>query len=299
MSLYTMKKVITIVGPTASGKSDLGVKIAKEIDGEIISADSRQVYIGLDIGSGKITPEEMECIRHHMLDVEDPKNIFSVGEYTKMARSYMEDIWKRGKNPIVVGGTGFYIDSLINNREYPNVPENYKLREELSLLSKKDLQKKLETLDPDRYETIDKDNPVRLIRAIEIASVLGKVPTVEEKEKEFELIQVGIKVAKDILENKIHERLYKRVEEGMVEEVERLHRNGLSYERMEDLGLEYRYVSRYIKGELSKEEMLKELESEIHKYAKRQMTWFRKNKDIVWFEDKKKALDYMKKHVTD
>lgn len=291
------KKVITIVGPTASGKSDLAVRVAKEIDGEIISADSRQVYRGLDIGSGKITKHEMRDIPHHMLDIEDPKNTFSVGEYTNKARVCMEDIWSRGKTPIITGGTGFYIDSLVNNKKYPEVPKNQKLRDDLSKLSKEKLQETLKPLDPKRYETVDIDNPVRLIRAIEIAKSIGKVPEVESSDRDFELIQVGIEVDTGELKRKIHDRLYRRIDEGMVEEVEELHRNGLSYERMEELGLEYRYISRYLQGKSLKEEMLTELESEIVKYSKRQMTWFRGKKETVWFENKDDALGYIKKRA--
>lgn len=275
-----MQKIITVVGPTSSGKSDLAVHIAKKFNGEVISADSRQVYRGLNIGSGKITKEEMEGIPHHLLDVEDPKNVFTVANFKKLAEIAIEEISARGKIPIIAGGTGFYVDALVNNMSIPDVPPNEKLRKKLEKKSIEKLLKKLEKKDPERAQTVDRDNKVRLIRALEIVDALGKVPTLETSKK-YDVLQIGIKT--DDIRGKIHPRLLKRIDEGMIEEVERLHREGLSYERMEQLGLEYRYVARFLQGKLAKEEMVEELETKIVQFSKRQKTWFKRDKSIKWF----------------
>lgn len=272
-----MHKIITVVGPTSSGKSDLAVHIAKKFNGEVISADSRQVYRGLDIGSGKITKEEMEGVPHHLLDVEDPKNIFTVANFKEQAEQKIEEIVDRGKLPIIAGGTGFYIDALIHDMSLPEVPPNEALREKLDKQSVEELLSELEEKDPDRAETVDRYNKPRLIRALEIVEALGKVPALKTSKK-YEVLQIGIKT--DDLRERIHTRLLKRINEGMIEEVKNL---GLLPERLEQLGLEYRYISRYLQGQLSKEEMIDELEIKITQFSKRQKTWFKRDPDIMWF----------------
>ena len=275
-----MCKIITVIGPTSSGKSDLAVHIAKQFNGEVISADSRQVYRGLDIGSGKITKEEMEGIPHHLLDVEDPKNVFTVANFKELAEQKIEEIISRDKVPIIAGGTGFYIDALIHNMSIPEVPPNEKLRENLEKKSIDELLKELEEKDPDRAETVDRSNKPRLIRALEIVEVLGKVPQLKTN-KRYDVLQIGIKT--DALREKIHNRLLRRIDEGMIEEIENLHKSGLTYERMEQLGLEYRYVSRFLQGKITKGEMIEELEIKITQFAKRQMTWFKRDESTKWF----------------
>jgi len=276
-----MQKVIAIVGPTASGKTGISIAIAKKVWGEIISADSRQIYRGLDIGSGKVTPEEMDGIPHHLLNVADPRDVFAVSEYVARARHELFEIGSRHKAPIVVGGTGFYIDALLGSISLPNVPADRAWREVAKKWSLEELEAELAKRDPEKAKTIDAKNRVRLVRAIEIARVLGKVPKTKPQ-KIYDVLWIGVSLSKKELDENIHTRLYSRMNSGMLEEAIHLHRSGLSYERMEELGLEYRYMARHLQGKISKEEMLLQLESEIKKYAKRQMTWFKRNREIHW-----------------
>jgi tRNA dimethylallyltransferase len=293
-------KIISIVGPTASGKSDLAVEIAKEFKGEVISADSRQVYTGLDIGSGKITKKEMMGIPHHLLDVINPKKTFTVSNFKKLADEKIKEIVARGKTPILCGGTGFYIDAVTKNILLPDVPPNEILRKKLASKKLEVLQKMLSKLDPLRFRTIDQHNPVRLIRAIEIAKVLGKVPKAIEA-PQYKTLYIGIKPDDATLKEKIRIRLLKRIKQGMIKEVEELHKNGLSWKRMEALGLEYRYVALYLQNKISKDEMIRKLETEICQYAKRQMIWFKKNKEIHWIEkgDKKGVEKLIKEFLNE
>lgn len=278
-------KIISIVGPTASGKSDLAVKIAKAFNGEIISADSRQVYSGLDIGSGKITKKEMMGIPHHLLNVCNPKKVFTVSNFQIEANKAILDILQRGKLPILCGGTGFYIDSVVKNIIFPDVPPNPDLRSKIKDFSLDKLQKMLLKLDPKRYKTIDTQNKVRLIRAIEIAKALGRVPKIKSKPL-YNSLTIGTLLEPDTIKSKIEKRLKKRLDVGMVAEVKNLHKKGLSWKRLESLGLEYRYVALFLQKKISKEEMIDNLNKEIWQYAKRQMTWFQKDKEIVWMDPK-------------
>lgn len=268
-------KIIAIVGPTAAGKSAFAVSLAKKINGEIVSADSRQVYKSLNIGAGKITKKEMGGVKHYMLDVASPSKTYTVADYKKDALKAIEKIISRGKTPIIVGGSGFFIDAVTKNIDFPEVPPNKKLRTSLAKLSLNKLQEKLKKLDPKRYKNIDTKNPVRLIRAIEIATKLGKVPSKKSKPI-FEVETIYLDFPDKKLKARIHKRLLARMKMGMVNEAKKLHKNGLSWKRMEQLGLEYRYLARYLQNKISKEEMLVQLESEIWKYAKRQRTWFKK-----------------------
>jgi tRNA dimethylallyltransferase len=277
-----MKKVLIIVGPTSSGKSDLAVKLAQQFDGEIISADSRQVYRGLDIGSGKITKQEMKDIPHHLLDVAHPKQRFSVAEYKHIATRQLNNIISRGKLPMIVGGTGFYIDVMTGKVSLPNVPPNEKLRATLTLKSAKELFQILTKKDPARAHTIDPLNKIRLVRALEIVEALDHVPpTQSEDATNIEFIYLGLRP--DNLHERIDQRLLSRMN-GIINEVKKLHQKGLSWKRFYELGLEYRYVSLYLQKKLTKSEMLKQLSQASRHYAKRQMTWFKRNKEIQWFQ---------------
>lgn len=278
-------KIIVVCGPTATGKSDYAVKLAKELApqsssvcGEVISADSRQVYKGLDIGSGKITKREMKRVPHHLLDVASPKRVFSVTQYKKLADKDIKDILKRGKTPIICGGTGFYIDAVIYDQNFPEVKPNKTLRKQLEKLSLEELSTKLQVLDAERFETIDSKNKVRLVRAIEIATALGSVPLrqAEGKQSKYDVEWIYLDLPDEVLKNRIHDRLLKRMKTGMVKEVENLHKEGVSWKRLESLGLEYRYLALYLQGKLSRTEMLTQLEMAIWHYAKRQRTWFKK-----------------------
>lgn len=276
-----MIKVIVIVGPTASGKTSLSIKLAKKLNGEVISADSRQVYKGLDIGTGKITRKEMKGIKHHLLDVADPKKVFSVTDYVRLAEKAIEEIHSRGKIPIICGGTGFYIQALVDGLILPEVVPNTSLRKRLEKKDLPQLLNILKKLDKRRFETIDQNNPRRIIRAIEIATTLGKIPLLKTNSK-YDPKFIGISLPKKILQRRIHKRLIDRLKAGMINEVKKLHANGLSWKRMEELGLEYRYISRYLKNGCDTS-LLKELEIAINQYAKRQMTWFKKDKRIEWY----------------
>lgn len=278
------QKIIVIVGPTASGKSDLAVTLALKFKGEIISADSRQVYKGLNIGTGKITKPEMKGIPHHLLNVADPHNTYNAAHYKRDATKILRYIVIKRKTPIIAGGTGFYIDTLLGAVSVPDVPPNKSLRKKLSKKTPPELFKIIKKLDPRRAEEIDVQNPVRLIRAIEIAKSLGKVPEVNKQPTTYNTLKIGIKIPADILKKKIHDRLLSRIKKGMIAEARKLHKEGLSWKRMEELGLEYRYLARFLQGKTSKEEMIKKLETEIWHYAKRQMTWFKRDKEINWLE---------------
>jgi tRNA dimethylallyltransferase len=273
--MTSLPKIIVVCGPTATGKSDYAVTLAKERNGEIISADSRQVYKGMDIGSGKITAKEMCGIPHHLLDVASPKRTFTVAQYKKLADKTIKNILKRGKTPIIVGGTGFYIDAVVFDQQLPEVPPNKTLRAQLEKISLTELEEKLQQLDADRFETIDAKNSVRLIRAIEIATALGSVPKTEKKTR-YEIEWIYLDFPDDVLKERIHDRLTKRMKQGMIKEVEILRAEGVSWKRLESLGLEYRYVALYLQGKLSKTDMLTQLEAGIWQYVKRQRTWFKK-----------------------
>lgn len=277
--------MLVIMGPTATGKSDLAVFLAKKLDGEVISADSRQVYKGLDIGTGKITKKEMAGIPHHLLDVANPKRVFTASHYKKLGEKALENILQRKKLPIICGGTGFYVRALVDGIILPEVPPNQKLRKQLEKKTVAQLFIVLKKLDRRRAKEIDAKNPRRLIRAIEIAKYLGKVPHLEASPPSgVDVLRIGIDMPDKVLKERIKKRLEVRIKQGMVEEARRLHREGLSWKRMEGLGLEYRHLAQYLQGKISREEMAAELENEIWQYAKRQRTWFKKDKRIVWLK---------------
>jgi tRNA dimethylallyltransferase len=294
-------KLLVILGPTASGKSDLAVKLAKKFDGEVISADSRQVYKGLDIGSGKITKKEMKGVPHHLLDIASPKRIFTASQYQKLGEKAIKDILKRGKLPIICGGTGFYIDALISGLKLPEVPPQKELRKKLEKESAETLFKKLKKLDHRRAENIDQLNKRRLIRALEIILTTKKpVPLntmIYHSAQLYDTLKIGIKKEPEELKKLIHKRLVKRLGQGMVKEVKNLHEQELSWKRLDDLGLEYRYVSRHLRGLISKAEMGDLIEKESWRYAKRQMTWFKRDKNIIWIAKRKEAKISAKKFL--
>ncbi len=279
-------KIIVILGQTATGKSDFAVQIAKKVGGEIISADSRQVYKGMDLGTGKITKKEMQGVPHHLLDVVNPKKVFSVSDFKKLADKKIGGIIKRGHVPIICGGTGFYIDAVIDGAILPEVPPNKKLRAVLEKKSAEQLYVMLKKLDKTRATNIDTRNKVRLIRAIEIAKALGKVPKVKKVEK-YEVMKIGLTLPDETLKERIYTRLLARIKKGMLREIKNLHDSGVSWKRMNDLGLEYRYGALYLQGKLSKQEMIEKLNTEIWHYAKRQRTWFKRDKGTVWVDPRK------------
>lgn len=286
MSYFMIKsrdQILVILGPTATGKSNLAVKLAKKFNGEIISADSRQVYKGLDIGTGKITKKEMLGIPHYLLDVVSAKKVFSVSEFQKLANRKIEEILSKRKLPILVGGTGFYIQSIVDGIILPEVPPNKKLRNKLQKKSLDELVSLLREIDPSRLKDIDQHNPVRLIRAIEIAKKIGSVPKLKKQKSKYNFIQIGLTLPSENIKEKIHTRLLARIKKGMIMEAQNLHKNGLSWKRMRELGLEYRYMADFLEGKITKKELIENLDSEIYRYSKRQMTWFKRDKNIKWF----------------
>lgn len=287
MTKANPKRIVVILGSTAVGKSDIAVKLARKYRGEVISADSRQVYKGLNIGTGKITKKEMRGVHHWLLDVVSPKKTFNVTDWKKLAEEKIETIFKRSKLPIICGGTGFYIQSIVDGIILPEVPPNKKLRKELEKKSLEELVAILKKLDSKRLETLDARNPVRLIRAIEIAKALGKVPKIKKVENRYEFVQIGINLPEKELRERINKRLTSRIKKGMIKEAENLRKSGLSLKRMRELGLEYRFLADYLDKKISKEEMIQKLQTEIWKYAKRQMTWFKRDKRIKWFNPDK------------
>lgn len=293
-----MPKLIAVVGPTASGKSALAVLIARQVGGEVVSADSRQVYTGLDIGTGKVTKREIRGVLHHLLDVINPKRTMSVVAYELLATRAIRDIFKRGKVPILCGGTGQYIDAVLTNASFPNVPPNQELRKKLEKLSAEKLFDKLQKLDPVRTSTIDAQNPRRLIRAIEVATALGSVPIRTTAEPRYDILSIGLMLPKEELAERIHARLLARMRRGMIAEARRLHTQGLTWKRMESLGLEYRFLAQFLQNKITKIEMVRDLEVAIRQYAKRQMVWFKRNKNTRWFHpsEGEKVLEEVKKH---
>jgi len=271
-----LPKIIVVCGPTATGKSNKAVSLALEHNGEIVSTDSRQVYKGLDVGSGKITKKEMCGVVHYMLDVASPVRTYSVAQFQKKASKHIEDILKRGKTPILCGGTGFYIDAIIYNTSFPEVGINNKLRKELEKKTTQELFKLLKKKDTRRAKEIDPYNKVRLIRALEIIETLGKVPKTSKKTL-YQVEWIYLDFPDDILKGRIHTRLLKRMNQGMLKEARNLHAQGLSYPRMERLGLEYKYLALLLQNKITKKEFLEQLASAIWHYAKRQRTWFKKH----------------------
>lgn len=275
------QKIIVVLGPTSSGKSSLSIKIAKQFDGEIISADSRQVYRELDIGSGKVTEAEMNGIPHHLLSIESPEQIFSVPQFKNLAEKAIIDITNRKKLPIIVGGTGLYIQSVIYDIDLPKVPPNKNLRSELEKLSAEDLLERLKQIDPARAETIEQKNPRRLIRAIEIATAIGKVPKLHEKAPRYDALKIGIDTTDEKLKDRIKTRVKKRLKNGWVEEVKKLIDAGVPKNRFVEFGLGYFYIYSHILENVRIIPL--EIASKEWQYAKRQRTWFKRDKSIIWF----------------
>jgi tRNA dimethylallyltransferase len=292
-------KIIVILGPTASGKSDVAIQLAREFDGEVISADSRQIYRHMDIGSGKITPEEQEMAKHYMLDIADPMEEWSAGKFKREAEKIIWDILSHGKVPIICGGTGFWIKAIVDNITFPDVKPNPELRKQLEKEPTEKLFKKLKNLDPKRAVSIDQHNRPRLIRAIEIATELGNVPEIKSEPK-YDALQIAIDWPKEKLHERIKIRLDQRFDEGMIQEVQNLHnKHNVTWERLDDFGLEYRWISRFLRDLISENEMKEKLLQEIKNYAKRQMTWFKKDKRIQWMKDysriKKEVRNFLEK----
>lgn len=289
-----MNKLIVILGPTASGKTDLSIKLAKKFGGEIISADSRQAYKGLNVGSGKVTKKEMMGIPHHLLDIASPKRRFTASQFQKLALKKIQEIQKRGNVPFLVGGTGFYIQSIVDGIVIPEVKPNWKLRKKLEKKSADELFLMLKKLDPARAQNIDSKNPRRLVRALEIVLTTKKPASPLKINNQFAVLQIGVKKSPEELKTAIQKRLSKKAK-GMIAEVKKLNKSGLSWKRLEELGLEYRYSAQYLQNEITQQEMLDKIQKESEQFAKRQMTWFKRDKRIHWISNQKKTEVLVKK----
>jgi tRNA dimethylallyltransferase len=287
------KKLIVILGPTASGKTDLSIKLAKKFNGEIISADSRQVYKGMDIGTGKITKKEMQGIPHYLLDVASPNRKFSVAQYQKLALKSIDKISKKNKIPFLVGGSPFYIYSLLELWKFPKLSPDWSLRKRLEKESCEELSETLKKLDIERFKNIDKKNKRRLIRAIEIAKKLGKVPVLK-KEVKFDSLIIGIRKSRQEISKLIEKRLDKRLEKGMIQEVKKLREEKISWKRLEGFGLEYKWIALYLQKKIDRSKMIYSLQKDIEHFAKRQMTWFKKDKNIKWITSYEKAKNLLR-----
>lgn len=263
-----------VVGPTASGKSKRAVELAKELDGEVISVDSRQVYRMLDIGTEKITEEEMAGIPHHLIDIRDPKDAYSAGDFVKDADALISSIRERGKEPILAGGTHFYFDALLYGLPGAFEP-NPLLRQELEGRSAEDLMREIRERDPRRASKIDSSNKRRLVRALEIIAANGTVPEREDAEPRYAVEWIVLDPERDELRARIHARLEKALGNGLIEEVERV-RAYVGDERLNELGLEYRIIGEYLREERDRDSLLPTMSSRVWHYARHQKAWLRK-----------------------
>ncbi|HEU4677094.1 MAG TPA: tRNA (adenosine(37)-N6)-dimethylallyltransferase MiaA [Candidatus Paceibacterota bacterium] len=276
-------KIIVIVGPTASGKTALSVELALRLRGEVVSADSRQVYRGCDLGTGKVTREEMRGVPHHLLDVADPREGYTVADFVRDGRTAIDDIRSRGNVPIVVGGTFFYIDALLGRVSAPDVPPNEELRARLEPLPAPDLYELLRMRDPARAAAVDPANKRRLIRALEIVEAKGIVPP-HAPDEVYDALTIGIRVAPAVLRESIRARLEERIKAGMIDEVVDLEESGIPFERIESLGIEYEHIVAFLKGSCDEVELRERITTKSYQYAKRQMTWLKRDATIRWVE---------------
>lgn len=279
MTGNSQNKVIAVVGPTASGKTSFAVDLAQKIDGEIISADSRLVYKGFDIGTAKPTLEERKGIPHYMIDIVEPEVDYSAGLYAAEAKKIINDIHSRGKIPIVAGGTGLYINILLMNYDLPKVEPDYDLREKLR--KEPDLHKILLELDEETANTIDKNDRKKLIRAIEIVKLTGKPVPRKINNSEYEVEWIGLNFPRDVLYDRINRRVDEMLENGLLDETKSLlEKHGRINNLLYTIG--YQEMIQYLDGLLTLDEAVDKLKQNTRRYAKRQLTWFRKNPEIKW-----------------
>jgi tRNA dimethylallyltransferase len=316
-------KIIVILGTTASGKTALGVALARKFNGEIISADSRQVYRGLDIGSGKDLAEYGEknsppfqgggrggsnefFVPYHLIDIADPKEKFSVAEYQRQAFAAIDDILKRGKLPIIIGGSGQYLEAVVENYQLTDIKPDESLREKFEEKSASELFEMLQEKNlafAEKLNNSDKNNKRRLIRYLEVFGGEKKNTKYQiPKYQKYDFILLGLTYPKEILAQRIHERLIKRLEkEGMIQEVSDLYdKIGLSWQRLEEFGLEYKFVAQYLQEKIYYEQMVELLDRASNQFAKKQMTWFKrweKKREIHWLIDQAEAEDLIKRWI--
>ena len=309
-----LPKIIAVVGPTASGKTAVGIALARAFDGEVVAADSRTIYRGLDIGTAKPTGERMlggdlkemaaekplmvEGIPHWSIDIADPDEVFSVAGYQAYADKVIDGILRRSHVPIIVGGTGLYIRALIDRPNFTEVPPNDALRVELATLSNAELMAEIAERDPDTASTIDEDNRRRLERAIEILRATGK--TLAETQKfdkpRYEALQIGLEIERDNLYSRIDERVDVMIAGGLVDEVREL-RNKYGNNATAMTGIGYRQVSEFLDGKTKLKDAVTRIKFDSHHYAKRQETWFKRDERIVWVHDAKGAIETAQKFL--
>lgn len=291
-----MEKLVVIAGTNASGKSGLGIELAKKYNGEIVSADSRQIFTGLDLGSGKVTAEEMQGIPHHLIDVARPNDFFSLTDFQDNAYAAIDDIIARGSKAFLVGGTGLYVNSVVDGFNINREPVDEELRSSLTAMSIDELITILKEKNPEVLKTIDLKNKRRLERACERA--IKGITEENKNTPRYETLVIGVTWPREVLYERIRERLDRRLDQGMIDEVATLRKNGATDEFLYGLGLEYRYILMYLRGEFPGfEAFYKKLFMEIRHLAKEQMTWFRKRKDIHWIDMGGNAIEEASKLI--
>lgn len=282
-----LTKLVVVAGPTASGKSSLGIVLAQTFQGEIVSADSRQVYRGLDIGAAKVTPAEQALVPHHLLDVADPGETYTVARFQQEAIETIEAILARGRQPFLVGGSPHYIQAVVDHLDIPPVAPQPELRARLEARSLDELLAELEQLDPVCAASIDRRNPRRIIRALEVCLITGQ-PFSQQRRvaaPRYNSLQLALDWPRLELYARIDQRVDERVSQGMIEEVRGLLAQGISHERLDAFGLEYRFISRWLRGEFSSQaEMLQRLKFAIHDFTRRQLSWLRKDQRLIWID---------------
>ena len=292
----TKPKVIVICGPTASGKTALSIVLAKKINGEIVSCDSMQIYKDMDIGTAKPTIEEMQGIKHYMLDFVSPDERYSVADYKKQAKQAIREIIEKGKVPIVVGGTGLYVDSLIYEIEYQDIKFDEKYRKQLEERSEKEglevLYNEAKKIDPEAITKISQNDKKRILRILEIYNATGKNKTEQEKESrknevEFDYKVYAISWDREKLYDRISQRVDIMIDQGLIEEVQKIYSKYNKFPTAMQ-GLGYKEVLEYLEGKCNKQEMIDKIKQETRRYAKRQLTWFRKNKQTIWLDGQEK-----------
>ena len=302
------RPLIVLTGPTAVGKTSLSISLAKAVNGEIISADSMQVYKKMDIGSAKIRPEEMQGVKHYLVDVLEPEEEFHIVKFQQMAKEAMEEIYEKGKIPILVGGTGFYIQAVTRDIDFTEAQQENTYRAELEKLAETEgaeyLHDRLKEVDPTSADTIHANNVKRVIRALEFYHQNGTPISAhnEEQKKQtspYNLAYFVLNAPRDILYERIDKRVDQMLEEGLVKEVEGLKREGYHRGMVSMQGLGYKEILAYLEGEYPLEEAVRILKRDTRHFAKRQLTWFRRESDVIWVDkdkfhwDEKEILEYM------
>jgi len=275
-------KILVIVGPTASGKTSLSIQLATEFSGEIISADSRQIYRGLDIGSGKVTKAEMAGVPHHLLDVIDPKDTYTADDFKQAGKQAITEILGRNNLPIIAGGTFFYVDTLLGRITSPEIPPNPALRAILETYTVEELYAELREKDPRRALEMDPQNGRRLIRALEIVASLGAVPIIPTDEP-YDVLTIGIITEKEALRTRFRQRAEQWLEQGFMDEIASLLASDLPRKRLEEIGFEYLLGIEFFEEKITREEFLQKFVEKNWQYAKRQITWLKRDATIQWF----------------